>query len=82
MTRATAEYRAARARAIAYGTWQPFTNDPAAVREHVRQLRVRGGSYHAIAAAAGISTMAVHALLNGPGRVRADTADACDTNGT
>jgi plasmid maintenance system antidote protein VapI len=76
MTATRAEYRAARARAIAYGTWQPFTADPALVREHVRQLRARGGSYQAIAAAAGVSTMAVHALLNGQGRVRAETADA------
>jgi plasmid maintenance system antidote protein VapI len=76
MTETTAQYRARRARAIAYGTWQPFTANPAPVREHVRQLRTLGGSYQAIAATAGVSTMAVHALVNGQGRVRAETADA------
>lgn len=76
MTRTTPAYRAQRARAMAYGTWKPWASDPAAVREHVRQLRECGASYEAIGRAAGVATMAVHALMNGAGRVRTETAEA------
>ena len=76
MTRTTPAYRAQRARAMAYGTWRPWADDPAPVREHVRQLRECGASYEAIGKAAGVSTMAVHALMRGGGRVRAETAEA------
>ena len=75
MTATTAQYRARRTRAMAYGTWRPWA-DPGPAREHVRQLREAGGSYQAIAAAAGVSAMAVHALANGEGRVRPGTAAA------
>jgi plasmid maintenance system antidote protein VapI len=76
MTGTTPEYRAHRARAMAYGTWRPFVADPDPVREHVRQLREHGGTYRAIASAAGVSAMAVHALATGQGQVRAETAEA------
>ena len=76
MARTSAAYRAQRARALAYGTWQPWCPDPAPVREHVRQLRESGASYEAIGRAAGVATMAVHALMNGSGRVRTETAGA------
>ena len=46
------------------------------MREHVRQLRESGASYEAIGRAAGVATMAVHALMNGGGRVRTETAGA------
>ena len=76
MTSTSAAYRAQRARAMAYGTWRPWADDPEPVREHVRQLRECGASYEAIGKAAGVATMAVHALMNGGGRVRAETAEA------
>jgi hypothetical protein len=72
----TTTYRARRARAVAYGTWQPFATDPEPVREHVRQLRDSGASYQAIATAAGVSAMAVHALVNSGGHMKVDTAEA------
>jgi hypothetical protein len=76
MTGTTPAYRAQRARAMAYGTWQPWA-DPGPVREHVRQLRELGASYDTIGTAAGVAPMSVHALMNGRvGRVRADTARA------
>jgi DNA-binding CsgD family transcriptional regulator len=53
-----------RARQIAYGRWAPWA-DAGPVREHVRRLRQAGASYHAIAAAAGVSPMTVYGLLNG-----------------
>ena len=79
MTGTTPEYRQRRARAIAQGTWQPLVADPEPVREHVRQLRSRGASYQAIGEAAGVSAMAVHALMNGTGRVTTHTANALMT---
>jgi transcriptional regulator with XRE-family HTH domain len=50
--------------------------DPAPVRAHLAQLREDGGTYEAIAAAAGLSAMTVHALLNGDGRVTLEVAAA------
>jgi hypothetical protein len=76
MTGMAPEYRQRRARAIAQGTWQPLAADPELVREHVRQLRSSGASYQAIGEAAGVSAMAVHALINGTGRVTTHTANA------
>ena len=77
MTSTTPTYRARRAREIAYGTWAPFIADAEPVREHVRQLRERtGATYRDLAAAGSLSTMAVHALVNGAGHVRAETAAA------
>jgi hypothetical protein len=76
MTGTAPEYRQRRARAIAEGTWQPLAADPEPVREHVRQLRSTGASYQAIGEAADVSAMAVHALMNGTGRVTTHTADA------
>src|SRR5437868_1070215 len=76
MTGMAPGYRQRRARAIAQGTWQPLAADPEAVRDHVRQLRWSGASYQAIGEAAGVSAMAVHALINGTGRVTTHTADA------
>jgi hypothetical protein len=76
MTGTTPGYRQRRAQAIAHGTWQPLAADPELVREHVRQLRRGGASYQAIGEAADVSAMAVHALVNGTGRVRAQTAQA------
>jgi len=61
------EYVRWRTRQIAYGRWEPWA-DAAAVRGHVRRLRAAGGSYEAIAAAAGVSPMTVHRLLHGQRR--------------
>jgi hypothetical protein len=65
------EYARRRARQIAYGTWQPWA-DAAAVRSHVRRLRVAGASYEVIASVAGVSPMTVYRLdcgqQHGPGR--------------
>jgi DNA-binding CsgD family transcriptional regulator len=76
MTTTTPGYKQRRARAIAHGTWQPYAADPEPVREHVRRLRNSGASYQAIGKAAGVSAMAVHALVNGTGRVSTQTAAA------
>lgn len=76
MARTTPGYRQQRARAIAQGTWQPLATDPEPVREHVRQLREGGASYHAIGEAAGVSAMTVHTLVNGTGGVTVRTAEA------
>ena len=76
MTGRAPGYRQRRARAIAQGTWQPLVADPEPVREHVRQLRASGASYQAIGEAAGVSAMAVNALINGTGRVSTHAADA------
>lgn len=72
------DYARWRARQIAYGRWEPWT-DAAPVRDQVRRLRVTGASYHAIARAAGVSPMTVYRLQNGappkghglPERIRA-----------
>src|ERR1022692_1159693 len=53
-----------RSRQIAYGRWEPWA-DAGPVREHVRQLRRAGGSYQAIAQAAGVATMTVYRLVHG-----------------
>ena len=50
--------------------------DPAPVRAHLAQLRTDGGTYEAIAAAAGLSAMTVHALLNRDGRITLEVAAA------
>ena len=77
MSATTPAYRARRTREIAYGTWTPFIADSDPVREHVRQLRERtGATYRDLAAAASLSTMAVHAAVNGAGQIRAETAAA------
>jgi transcriptional regulator with XRE-family HTH domain len=44
--------------------------------EHVAGLRHRGGSYRAIAAAAGVAPMTVHDIATGRRRPRRSTADA------
>jgi hypothetical protein len=50
--------------------------DPAPVRSHVLRLRDQGASYQAIAEAAGLGVMTVHAIVNRCGRVTAGTAAA------
>ncbi len=50
--------------------------DPAPVRAHLAQLRADGGTYEAIAAAAGLSPMTVHALLNRDSRITPGVAAA------
>jgi transcriptional regulator with XRE-family HTH domain len=50
--------------------------DPAPVRAHLAQLRQEGGTYEAIAVAAGLSAMTVHALLHRDGRIRPEVAAA------
>jgi plasmid maintenance system antidote protein VapI len=60
---------------IATGLWHPWA-DPAPVRAHVRRLRDQGASYRAIAEAAGLGVMTVHAIANRRGRVTARTAAA------
>jgi hypothetical protein len=49
---------------------------PELVREHVRRLRARGGSYEAIAHAAGLGTMTVHAVMNSDTWILPSTARA------
>jgi plasmid maintenance system antidote protein VapI len=68
-------YSRQRAIRIASGRWHPWA-DPAPVRAHVRRLRDQGASYQAIAEAAGLAVMTVHAIVNRPGRVTARTAAA------
>lgn len=58
------EYKAARARSIAYGRWQPYM-DAGPVRGHVAALAARGMSYNQIAAAAGVSRDCVRSLVVG-----------------
>jgi hypothetical protein len=60
---------------MATGRWHPWA-DSAPVRAHVRGLRDQGASYQAIAEAAGLGVMTVHAIVNRPGRVTARTAAA------
>ena len=64
-----------RAIPIAAGPGRPWA-DAQPVRDHVARLRQGGGSYNAIAAAAGISTMTVHAIARGHGRITTATAAA------
>jgi transcriptional regulator with XRE-family HTH domain len=68
-------YSRQRAIRIATGRWHPWA-DPAPVRAHVRRLRDQGGSYQAIAEAAGLGVMTVHAIVNGRARVMVGTAAA------
>ena len=49
---------------------------PEVVREHVRRLRARGGSYEAIAHAAGLAAMTVHATMNSDTWILPSTAQA------
>ena len=57
------QYHRSRARAIAYGQWQPWA-EPAPVRQHIARLRGQGGSYHGIARAAGVAARTVRALID------------------
>jgi plasmid maintenance system antidote protein VapI len=50
--------------------------DSDVTREHVRQLREAGGTYEAIAAAAGVGATTVHAIANSDVRVTPATAEA------
>ena len=59
----------------AAGPGRPWA-DAQPVRDHVARLRQGGGSYSAIAAAAGVATMTVHAIACGHGRITAATAAA------
>ena len=67
----------ARHRAIPFeaGSERPWA-DAQPVRDHVARLRQGGGSYSAIATAAGVSTMTVHAIARGHGRITTATAAA------
>jgi plasmid maintenance system antidote protein VapI len=73
--RSVTAYSRRRAIRIATGRWHPWAN-PAPVRAHVRRLRDQGASYQAIAAAAGLGVMTVHAIVNRRGRVTTRTAAA------
>jgi len=64
-----------RAVLIAAATGQPWA-DPQPVRDHVTRLREHGGSYTAIAAAAGVAAMTVHAIAHGQARITTATAAA------
>jgi len=64
-----------RAIPIVAGPGRPWA-DAQPVRDHVARLRQGGGSYSAIAAAAGVATMTVHAIACGHGRITAATAAA------
>ena len=63
------DYCRQRSRQIAYGQWHPWT-DAAPVRDHIRQLRQAGASYHAIADAAQVSPSTVRNVMTGCGRSR------------
>lgn len=67
VSRSHREYVRWRARQVAYSRWEPWTGT-AVVRGHIRRLRAGGGSYEAIAAAAGVSPMTVHRVLHGKQR--------------
>ena len=73
--RGVSTYSRQRAIRIASGRWHPWA-DPAPARAHVRRLRDQGASYQAIAEAAGLGVMTVHAIVNRRGRVTARTATA------
>jgi hypothetical protein len=64
-----------RAIPITAGPGRPWA-DAQPVRDHVARLRQGGGSYDAIAAAAGVATMTVHAIACGHGRITTATAMA------
>jgi hypothetical protein len=73
--RTVTAYGRRRAIRIATGRWHPWA-DPAPLRAHVRRMRDQGASYQAIAEAAGLGVMTVHAIVNRRGRVTARTAAA------
>ena len=56
-------YHRRRARQIAYGRWEPWTQ-AAPVQDHLRRLCRSGVSIRAIGRAAGVSPTTVHRLLN------------------
>jgi uncharacterized protein YerC len=68
-------YNRRRARAIAYGRWEPRVNS-APARAHVRHLRHQGGSYAAIGRAAGVSASTVHNIETGKARIDSAIAAA------
>lgn len=75
---ARAAYNAARARAIAYGTWNPYT-DATPVRAHLLALADAGIGHKRAAALAGVAPSTVSSLRFGKAgrtvaRVRLDTA--------
>lgn len=61
---AVSQYNAARERAIAYGTWQPFV-DAEPVREHLRNLRACGIGLRRIAEVLGVDRKRLQAVLTG-----------------
>jgi hypothetical protein len=61
---ANASYYEARARAIAYGTWQPWV-DAQPVREHLLQLRECGLGLRRVAEAAKVDRKRLQAILTG-----------------
>jgi transcriptional regulator with XRE-family HTH domain len=73
--RSVSASRRRRAVHVATGEWHPWA-DPAPVRARVRWLRDHGASYQAIAEAAGLGVMTVHAIANRRGRVTARAAAA------
>jgi hypothetical protein len=60
---------------IAAAPGRPWA-DAQPVRDHVARLRRGGGSYSAIATAAGVATMTVHAIACGGARITTATAAA------
>jgi hypothetical protein len=75
MSSTTRQYQRRRYQALSCGQWQPWAN-PKPVRAHVHYLRHQGGTYAAIARAAGVSAMTIHAIANGQGRIRPAVAAA------
>ncbi|HEX6938422.1 MAG TPA: hypothetical protein VF158_03355 [Longimicrobiales bacterium] len=61
---AVSEYNANRARAIAYGTWQPFV-DAAPVRAHIEHLRECGIGLRRLAELTGLHRSLLSAITNG-----------------
>ncbi|MDX5526108.1 hypothetical protein PV677_36170 [Streptomyces sp. DE06-01C] len=61
---ANSQYVEARARAIAYGTWQPFV-DAAPVRQHLQNLQSCGIGLRRIAEAVGVDRKRLQAVLTG-----------------
>ena len=61
---AVSQYDAARARAIAYGTWQPFV-DAEPVRQHIMRLQDAGLGLRTIAEHCGVSRQRLQSIVNG-----------------
>lgn len=61
---AVSQYNAARERAIAYGTWQPWA-DAEPVRQHLIDLRACGLGLRRIAVLAGVDRKRLQAILGG-----------------